>query len=136
MTGVGMSIVEFLLARIAEDEAVACQSSNPFAEDEFDVALWDDLQRAEDRYNIQPHGRDCGWKLGEGMQGDCTCMWPARVLAECEAKRRIVNSLHEALGYATDGDLSGKAAAVAYYDALQAIAVPYADHLDYRPAWR
>lgn len=132
-----MSIVEFLEARIAEDEAVARQSRNPVFDDDYDgVANRDEVQRGSDRWDIQPHGRDCGWRLGEGMQLDCTCMWPSRVLAECVAKRAILDLWAEANGYASDGDLSGTIAVTAYCYALRAIALPYAGHPDYRQEWR
>jgi len=70
---------------------------------------------------------------------------PSRVLAECEAKRRIVE-LHEPEG----GDygpgcfvcndtnyLDGARLSSGYpCDTLKLLALPYADHRDYREEWR
>lgn len=97
-----MSLAEFLLARIAEDEAAARDPQ------------WLALE-----YGVDSFGRDA---------------FRTRVLAECEAKRRIVE-----LQAANDDDrhLPGF-----YYKAqmieriLRALALPYADHPDYRQEWR
>jgi len=86
----GMSIVEFLLARIAEDEEVA--------------------QARHD---------------------------PARVLAECEAKRRIVG-LHERRPDWPDCQECGDRDYQKPWpcSTLRLLALPYSDHPDYRPEWR
>ena len=63
-------VTDFLLARIAEDEAAA-RADGP----------------------RQPHARYCGWCLQEGAGFDedgCECGIPVRVLRECAAKRQIV----------------------------------------------
>ncbi len=52
-------------------------------------------------------------------------MGAARVLAECEAKRQIVEMWWHSRPH-DDG----------WYQALQNIALPYASHVDYRPEWR
>jgi hypothetical protein len=101
-----MTLTEFLLARIAEDE--------------------DDARAAVDD--------DPNW------------LYPARGLAECEAKRRIV-ALHEATT-----DFSGevycwvcsnveRTGLDTYLEpmpcpTLRLLALPYADHPDYQPAWK
>ena len=58
---------------------------------------------------------------------------PARVIAECEAKRRI-------LLFAQDPQRWSPAAARADPETVEAVlrclALPYADHPDYRPEWR
>ena len=62
---------------------------------------------------------------------------PARVLAECEAKRRIV-ALHrqaeidcnETWCEEYEGSLSS------LYETMQALALPYADHEQFREEWR
>lgn len=61
-----VSIIDFLEARVAEDE-----------------------QRAGDPYE-RPHWPDCDYDyLGDGP-GTCGCALPPRVLAECAAKRAII----------------------------------------------
>lgn len=113
-----MSITEFLLARIAEDEAVAV-AAEPHEE-------WISVGKIEDS--------------GMGTaDGEHVARWsPARVLAECEAKRRIVE-LHsgdaEWCGWTQGGD--GTHADMGDdCDTLLALAQPYADHPDFDPAWR
>jgi hypothetical protein len=79
-----MTLVDFLLARIAEDEALAAPAL------EMDPAHW------------------------------CTAgthIEPERWLAECEAKRRILEEHEHAC------------------PTTQALALPYADHPDYDQAW-
>lgn len=101
-----MTLTDFLLARIAEDEAVARKT----------VVLAD----------------------------------PARVLAECAAKRRIVATWErrwdEAENAANNPNLSvgernsmnGMFAsqATGLGEAIRLLALPYADHPDYNPDWR
>jgi len=90
-----VELVEFLLARIAEDEAYASYV----------------LEQQRDRTVWAPP-----W----------TVLAPARQLAECEAKRRIVATIQRWLdtGYPTLDHV------------LFALALPYADHPDYRDEWR
>ena len=91
-----MTLTEFLLARIAEDEK------------------W--------RWHI-----DYCRALDDGA---CDCQATERVLAECEAKRRIV-ALHR------EAWRAGYENAAAYLqDALVAHAATYADHPDYRQEWK
>lgn len=142
-----MSIVEFLLARIAEDEAVARAAIGTAAFSE-QTGRWKAVEVPDD-YGARPY------VMAVSASGACTqvanmeAAWerdertahiarhdPARVLAECEAKTRIVDGWSEAKEYAEDGDLSGKIAETAYYDALRSLALPHADHPDYRPEWR
>ncbi len=84
-----MTLAQFLLARIAEDEMVAKEVPGP--PDETGLSWW-------------------------GKYGHLSVS-PDRVLTECEAKRRII----------TNWGFPG---------ALRALALPYADHPDYREEWR
>ena len=97
---------EFLLARIAEDEAAAA------------------LIRATKRERQSP------WTS-------------SRVLAECEAKRRIVEmyaAAHLAGIALRDVDIQGQTIAqsanVGIESVLKILAVVYADHPDYQQEWR
>jgi hypothetical protein len=78
----------------------------------------------------------------------CSCPVPARVLAECEAKRRIVAwcSERERIDVSEYGD-GGDAARESHFlpgglihkadsVVLRYLALPYADHPDYREQWR
>lgn len=110
-----MTLTEFLLARIAEDEAVARNT--------------EDVQGS----------RIGSWRLAPAYRPtNLVAYHPARVLAECEAKRRIV------------GDESDGAALYAVHErglwpdeltrwadqVLATLALPYADHPDYQQEWR
>lgn len=110
-----MTITEFLLARIAEDER---RASSP-------DAAW------------SMHWPECDFP-GD-IPGSCTCNLTARVLAECEAKRRIVDECRSAAHWATQSDCDAPASylmvAGVLEGAVRNLALPYADHPDYDPAW-
>jgi hypothetical protein len=115
-----MIITEFVLARIAEDEAAA------------QAALG---QAPSSGLRDFDEGHDAG----------LAARWsPARVLAECTAKRTIVEAFEELgqfLTRASDGGTEDTAAGVrdmfaGLMIAVQAHAGAYADHPDYRPEWR
>lgn len=94
-------LTDFLLARIAEDEAAA-----------QDCKEWSDC------FSCPTHER----------------FDTRRVLAECEAKRRIVER-HMAYGrYNVDIFRDGYTAALE--DVLRALSLPYADHPNYREEWK
>ena len=56
---------------------------------------------------------------------------PDLILAEVEAKRRIVNAIGEA-----DPHAAYITATFTGWDVLRLLALPYADHPDYDPSWR
>lgn len=99
-----MTLTEFLLARIAEDEE-------------------DPWRGAE----IAGADRVVGPDEHAALRADESA-WEARVLAECEAKRRIIEH-HNPCDDWWFGDPST-------CPELQALALPYADHPDYDEAWR
>ena len=147
-------LTEFLLARVAEDEAAAREATpGPW---------WNESGTVHAPF---PFGRDLSAgpggachpldaQGGNGRDADAevehAARWnPARVLAECEAKRLIV-ALHHPASAADHGSLSeGRCFTCvdfhADYDCeqstlpcwtLRALAQPYAAHPDYRPEWR
>lgn len=106
-----MTLTEFLVARIAEDEMAArCWSAaynNPGSHPGYHFEVlrrhrseWPTLWRSLDEFT------------------------PARVLAECEAKRQIVEWL------------SSELFRTAHKDMLMVLAAVYADHPDYRDEWK
>jgi hypothetical protein len=107
-----MEIAEFLLARIAEDERVVEQHRQLHDEGEWD--------------KVNPHKIVA---VGPRLTID-----PARVLAECEAKRRIVGWF-QTLGAMTDRD-SLETRHNELLHVLSALALPHADHPDYRQEWK
>lgn len=112
-----MTLTEFLLARIQEDELTAQAA---IARDAswgvyFGDQVHDDLgvivvpvSSAEVAEHISRHD-------------------PARVLAECEAKRQVIAAADR------PGDPVGSAV---MEFVLGRLALPYAEHLDYRDEWR
>lgn len=120
-----MTLTEFLLARIAEDEATAQQYPALGMKSAWELSV--DF----DRDYCEPSG---------------IVIDPARVLAECVAKRKIVDmaigveehrSAAESLEYGNDLHAIPVAQAVdeTMIDVLQYLTAPYADHPDCLPEW-
>lgn len=107
------TLVEFLLARVAEDEAVARAAG-----DEAPSPWRNDCGTLSDARGTQMAGY-----AGEAAGPHIARHDPARVLAECEAKRRIVEAV--ASGF-YDSDLEV---------ALRDLAAVHADHPDYLAEW-
>ncbi len=102
-----MTLTEFLLARIVEDEARAERAGRS----RIRAAVHDNLGcYADDVVFVAHHG-------------------PSRVLAECEAKRRVV----EAVRSHREGEWEDDPI---HDHVLTALALPYADHPDYDESWR
>lgn len=127
------TLMDFLLARIAEDEAAARAA-------EADAgASWQSDDGMVDGQIKHRRPRGTGLWDNEGasslsMEPDVAEFVarndPARVLAECDAKRRIIG--HEAQVHRF-----GDAVARQIIDnVLAMLALPWADHPDYREEWR
>lgn len=140
-----MTITEFLLARIAEDERVARAALDPdrpgihwqwVVPDEagdLDAPRW--LRTAEEFPTTSGVGPLPAFPLGFEFRAEPSRGMdhiarhdPARVLAECEAKRRIVERC-SAVDYAMPSHHLA-------HGILADLALPYADHPDYRPEWK
>ena len=137
-----MRIDEFLLARIAEDEADAQDASDDghrWLVEEETIGLWPDDRDPADGFMHFPRK----------AHAYHAARWhPGRVLAECEAKRAVM--AEHALVPETYGWYMGKMADYGcgicderdglIYGAgpcptVQTLAAVYADHPDYRPEW-
>jgi Family of unknown function (DUF6221) len=120
-----MTIVEFLLARIGEEEAVARD-----AQDAASV-YGPDFEITYDWARYTRHKTSGG--SGTGFYPGAPS--PARVLAECEAKRRIV-----ADRVRSDRNTNDDEWQMGYSDAncsaVFALAAIDADHPDYDTRWR
>lgn len=111
----GMTLAEFLLARLEEDQVKRAVMREWHAEG------CDHLPDPSSEYTYP-----------------CNCGVPERMAREVEAKRRIVE-LHTA----ADGDwheCRGRYGTAAFSDAepcdtLRLLALPYADHPDYDRSW-
>lgn len=146
-----MDLTDFLLARIAEDEALARTAIEP-----DNMHPWGDktLPRlAPDRFPDEVRGY-----LGGPWGEHCANWSPLRVIAESAAKRAIVAEHREWRGPKGYGDPDGPMCSVCvsmvmdedaggnvFRDTesepwpcptLLALALPYADHPDYRSEWR
>ena len=130
-------LADFLLARIAEDEAVASPEHRaqnmtrakmesirvanpelpPWPNEPFDSMIW---RAYPDRHpdDDAVEGDDLGW------QSHCLIA-NERMLAECEAKRRIIEVVTRSLSYDRDD-----------YEVLQLLALPYANHEQFKEEWR
>jgi len=121
-----MSIVEFLLQRIAEDEALAQAASVPY--DQWDAVGSSDGQVAT-VVGITGHVAP---RPGLLTAQHIARHDPARVLAECAAKRRIMEECapNVAKDWPFPDGLNLSEFVVAE------LVQPYADHPDFDPAWR
>jgi len=110
-----MTLTEFLEARIAEDEAPAMRAieMERFAVDGSNVS-WD-----WHRHEVTQNG-------GEASSFRHGAPSPARVLAECEAKRRIVRGMQP---FSELDDINAD-------EVFRILATVYADHPDFQPEWR
>jgi hypothetical protein len=115
---------QFLLARIAEDKRIAADAAAADGRADWDAADTGAPQAAE---HVARHD-------------------PARVLAECSAKRRLVMACRDSrpdlhfLGARPHGMADFPLTPTDQHQlaalTLALLALPYADHHDYRPEWR
>lgn len=119
-----MTITEFLLARIAEDEAVA-RDATALAEVPWRATYGRQVETAHDGYLVTPedeHSRSDD--PTDAVSEHIARHDPARVLAECEAKREIVRVyLSNPMSWQSEV-------------AVRALAAVHADHPDYDESWR
>lgn len=138
-------LAEFLLARIAEDEQTAKAAETRNGAAWTTRELLDGVRIDGTVKPGNPRQSDTELWDDEGAMG----MWaetgthvvrhdPARVLAECDAKRRIVAELVKCGWIERQGHRSGYAQGElgAYQSAAKFLTLPYADHPDYREEWR
>jgi hypothetical protein len=134
-----MTLVEFLRARLGEDEAAALGVVN--ADGETYVAEW-----TEPLTGTIEIGDDWPLVLGDRRLSYHVARWdPARALAEVEATRRILAD-HEAMPVGDrvfcrrcgEPPQWGFDATTVDFPCptLLALALPYAGHPDFDPAWR
>lgn len=111
-----MKLEEFLLARIAEDVADACEMAG-IKPDGSDDANWPDAD---------------GYAVSHRME-----LVAQRVLRDADAKRRIIEQckwIEEHPEWYADADLSGEFTTCEVV--LGVMAAVYGDHPDYDSAWR
>ncbi len=145
-----MTLVDFLLARIAEDEAdakFAVEPDSGHGEWQWDEAagcVWNGTGQAA-ASNLDGAGGTDGRLFDAGPH--IARHDPARVLAECEAKRRIVHRISHGDSPPTvsllEVDLNSwptpwfePESENLAHDVLRLLAHSYRDHPDFDPAWR
>ena len=119
-----MTLVEFLEARLAEDELIAGAAIEGAA-DWHVLYTYRDVKDSDGRYVILADSR---YPTVEQAAHIARCS-PARILRQCEAARAIIA---EFLRLDALGDLSGCSATE---DALRQLAMVYADHPDLAQDW-
>jgi hypothetical protein len=119
-----MTIVEFLEARIAEDELTA-QAAIEVSADWRTHYDYSDVKDADGHFVIQADSRHPTAEQAAHIARHS----PARVLRECEAQRAVIADFlrREALG-----DVAGRSIVE---DVLRVLGAVYCDHPDYNPAW-
>ena len=106
-----MTIIEFLEGRIAEDETWARAA-----------APWATGSRHE--------GQPVDWSIHFDRWS------PARVLAECAAKRAIIELADNDLRVEVQrGDASALGGALMHHDTLRALAAVHKDHPEFQEEW-
>lgn len=124
-----LTITEFLEARIAEDEAAALACGS---------ATWRIISEDGTRHPLWVEGlsiaaADSTWDacIAVADAEHATRHDPARVLAECAAKRAVIKSAKRLEAKREDGDWQ----ITEDEDILEALAAVYSDHPDYQQDW-
>jgi hypothetical protein len=128
-------LVEFLLARIAEDEAIARTAAAAEAVEGSDGMRWEagSALRLRDAWSTIAIGT---YESDLDEAGVHMARWdPARVLAWCEAQRRIVE-LHPKSVHNYSNDTCFGCGEDWPCPTLRLLALPYVDHPDYRQEWK
>lgn len=143
-----MTLTEFLLARIAEREAAARAllrdlegqiETEGFAADERGPFTPARMLAAQLWAHYDGQTR---WRNFARGQHIATLSDPARVLAECEAKRWVIELAQQAMDEAAEHGHDKQVGAVFEGRAslaeamLRAEATAYADHEEYLPEWK
>ena len=119
-----MELVDFLLQRIAEDEWTAKRA----LELHLTARLADQSETVARRYGSQeppdvPNAPDLLWWTAQDVVQWLGGYGPARIQAECEAKRRILDIDIDSGFHPANREI------------LAAMVFPYRNHPDYDPAW-
>ncbi len=126
-------LVEFLLARITEDEAAnathkyvlrwaggPASGQTYLRKEDAEAAVATRLTSAGNRWKAT---------IDSVPRADVPRAAATRMLAECDAKRRIIGCAREALSEHQIGTAK-------WILTLRSLAAPYSDHPDFDPSWR
>ena len=131
-----MTITEFLLARIAEDEETA-RSASGESNGRWRSRLWNGQDQVVDADCLVAVFPELDMPRDHVARHD-----PARVLAECEVKRRIVEEHPMDFNTADEEwvclccEGSGGSGQPWPCVTMCLLTLPYADHPDYRQEWK
>lgn len=132
-----MDIAEFLLARIAEREEVARKATQGRWKLWGMQVLADPVGNSDldDAVQVAVTTHETGLRT---FNAEHIAYWdPARVLAGCEAKRKIVERYCLARTVAYEAPEKGEHLVyAALHGVVLAHVQPYSDHPDFDPAWR
>jgi hypothetical protein len=124
-----MTITEFLLSHIAEDEAVAREA----------IAMREAVHYADPKTATRP---DYDFQAWPDIGVPAVIVGPERVLRECEAKRQVIGRHKpEAFFDAPDDSFCGHCQeggnrGLFPCPDLRTLATIYSDHPDFDPEWR
>lgn len=130
IAGVEPTLAEWLSAQLDEDGQVALVATSCSEDGLYDAREW----RVADREIVGDDGSDDPLDIARARNEDPGLLdhiarWdPARVLAEVEAKRFLVEQLEIELD---DSELAASAVRT-----LRLLALPYADRAGYREEWK
>lgn len=140
-------LVEFLRARLEEDEAIArkaceyAEASWKLDEELGETVLWwppeprvAEMERQKGLPVVSDQWR--GQTIGSRIAPHVARHDPARVLREVTAKRAIVDDLANEIHWGARSSLDYQDAVDAFKRMLKRLALPYVDHRDYRKEWR
>jgi hypothetical protein len=137
-----VELVDFLRARLAEDERVARAVPADLGHSWSDPGPWVMAGSGGGREAEVAKAADAlEMPLAEAVAHHIARHDPARVLAEVEAKRRILDDVlptmqADELRIAGEWGVGSDPVREASDDLLSLLALPYADHPDYRDEWR
>lgn len=132
-----MDLIEFLRARLDDDEQIARTAAGQNADGSRTWPSW-----SYDRDNFLVQVGDSSWfaaqKTGDADGEHIARHDPARVLADVDAKRRIIETYRKCLHMCAAGHETAYSQGElgAYESAAKLLALSYAAHPDYDEAWR
>jgi hypothetical protein len=134
-----MTLAEFLLARVDEDETIALAAADDALDARWETSLDKRKVRTPTSYFLvaDVHRNGQLEETDDGAVDHIALHDPRRVLAECEAKRRIVlrHGQHTDMDWQNiDDQTAGQW--FEHQDILGLLALPYVTHPDYREEWR
>ncbi|MFD7661098.1 DUF6221 family protein [Streptomyces sp. NPDC059788] len=139
-------LTQFLRDRLGEDEAAARATTERQPYDEWDAAgAGDDSDSRLSHWEVVKIARPHATPAAKSVSEHIARHDPARVLAEVDAKRRLLvvhakSSSYDGCVICDDGNDSCGCMGGAHWeypcDTVKLLALSYADHPDYRQEWR